>query len=416
MSGPLQKVVRPIAQGIASVFAALLLTKPALAVDYTWTGAADSASTNTANWNPNGNPGVTDNILIDTSVTNSTNIPSGNWDRRGTGTTTISGTGIVNLTLGSARFLNFGAFNMLGGQFNQTGEYFLVGNGGIGTFVHSGGTVTSNHSRGFFLSDNNASQLGTSYTLSAGGTLTVNSLASFSPTQESERRLRSVWFGKGGETTVSAGITGDLFRVTGGTATFTHSLAANGTSDVLISRNSSLLIEGGITSFTDYNEFRVGYGLGGTNNSGTTPSGANGSNITVTGGTLDINGATPLVLGYADNGTFTLSGGIVSLDNSIQIGRSGGGSGSFLMSGGQLTASDILWAGGTFTFNGGDIYLTGDRTSIYSETWFNETSGATAIYDAGLNQTHLSGVPEPATTLSLVGGILLLAVRRRRLS
>jgi hypothetical protein len=194
----LQAALRPVTSGVASVAVGFLFTQPALALDYTWTGAADTASTNAANWNPGGSPAVADNILIDTSATNPTNIPSGNWSRQGTGTTTISGTGIVNLTTGSARFLNYGAFNMLGGQFNHTGEYFLVGNGGIGTFIHNGGTVTSNHSRGFFLSDNNANQLGTSYTLSAGGTLTVNSVATYSPTVATERRLRSVWFGKGG--------------------------------------------------------------------------------------------------------------------------------------------------------------------------------------------------------------------------
>lgn len=313
-------------------------------LDYTWSGATSNVSTLPANWSVSGlpataAPGVADNVLINLSTINPTSIPTGNWDRRGAGTTTISGTGIVNLTTGSARFLNAGPFDLSGGQFNHTGEYFIVANPAngatTGTFTHSGGTLTSTHTRGFFIGDG-AAALGSSYFL-AGGTMNVISTATGS-TSAGDRRLRSVWLGKAGESTAAPGVTGDLFKITSGTATFTKT-HATATADLLLSRNSKIELEGGTVTFDKYNEVRIGHGYAGTDNSGTTPTGANNSSITLSGGTLNITGGSNVRVGYADAGHIQMSGGALNLTGNLNVGT-GGATGTVTMTGGTLTVTN----------------------------------------------------------------------------
>ena len=356
------------------------------AADYTWTGTSSNVASLPANWNVAGSPasvapGVADNVLIDVNSPNPTSIPSGNWDRRGAGATTVGGTGVVNVNTGSARLLNFGTFNMSGGQINHTGEYFIIGTGGLGTMNHTGGTITSNHSRGFFLSDNNINQLGTSYTLSGpGAVLNVTSMATYNPTVAGDRRLRSVFFGKGNENTVSPTIAGDLFRITEGIATFTKNTnTGSGTADVLLSKNTGIQVEGGSLTFDKYNEIRIGFGYGGTDNSGTTPTGATNNNITVTGGILNITGGTNVRVGYADPGTIAMSGGSLNLTGTLNIGT-GSSKGTLTMTGGTLTvtnaATDIVGGG-----NNGNATISLSGNSMLSAPttkWKSGDYGGTA--------------------------------------
>lgn len=344
-----------------------LAASPVTAADYTWTGTTSNVSNLAANWNVGGSPagiapGFADNVLIDVSSANTTNIPSGNWDRRGLGTTTIGGTGIVNLNTGSARFLNNGSFTLTGsGQLNHSGEYFIVANaansGTTGAFTHSGGTLTSTHSRGFFFSDG-GSCLGSSYTLS-DGTMNVSSSATYNAGNTADRRLRSVWLGKGGENVVAEGVTGDSFTITGGSATFTRTHATS-TSDLLISRNSVIKVEGGTVTFDKYNEVRIGYGYSGEN--GTTATGAIHSKISVSGGILNITGGTNVRVGYAEPGTIEMSAGTCNVTGNLNIGT-GGSKGTLAMTGGSLvvsnTATDIIGGG-----NNGNATVSLSGTSV----------------------------------------------------
>ncbi|MCW1887764.1 autotransporter-associated beta strand repeat-containing protein [Luteolibacter flavescens] len=332
---------------VASLAGCLATTTSLHALDYTWTGATSNVSNLPANWNVAGAPataapGVADNILIDTSTPNPTNVPAGNWSRQGAGTTTISGTGIVNVITGSGRFLNNGVFNLSGGQLNQTGEYFIVANPSTtGVFNHTGGTLNSTTTRGFFISDGGGA-LGSTYNL-AGGTMNVISTATGNSSAD-DRRLRSVWFGKGGENLVASGVTGDTFRITSGTATFTktHATAA---SDILVSRNSAILLEGGNVTFDKYNEVRLGFG---TTNLGTTASGANNNRLSISGGTLNITGGTNVRVGYADAGLLQMSGGELNLAGTINVGIVGT-TGTLAMTGGTVNVTTP----GTHVIGGG---------------------------------------------------------------
>ncbi len=381
-----------------------------------WTGNTSNAYDVGANWDTNAAPGTGDDVEISSSANNPTNIPSGNWDRRNTGsTTTISGTGVVNLQTGQARFLNTGTFNISGGAFNQTGEYFIVGAGAVGTLNHSAGTVTSTLARSFSLSDNNINQSGTTYNLSGSAILNVTSTVT-----NIERHLGGVWFGKGGETGDSGSVgigsaTGDIFNVTGGTATFTRAIAGtpHGTNpsqlaDVRISRNSGLLISGGSVTFDNYTDFRVGQG----------PSGGTNARVVLSGGTLDITGGTNFYLGEGDNGLLDISGGTLTLEGLLSLGRTGfSGTGTAIMTAGSLFAADIVHENGSFDFQGGLIRLQGDRESILGESWFltaNAPDTVVAEFDAGNNWTNIYVVPEPGSLLLALGALGIFGARRRR--
>ena len=86
------------------------------------------------------------------------------------------------------------------------------------------------------------------------------------------------------------------------------------------------------------------------------------------------------------------------------------------MSGGLLTATDIMAGPGTasFNFDGGEIVLTGDRTSIVNEPWFHEVAGTQAVYDAQSNLTHVTVVPEPSSAVLAAASVVFLGFRRRR--
>jgi hypothetical protein len=67
------------------------------------------------------------------------------------------------------------------------------------------------------------------------------------------------------------------------------------------------------------------------------------------------------------------------------------------MTGGTLKAANIIsTTRGSFTFEGGEITLTGDRRAILAEAWFHGIAGTTASYDSSLDRTLIqvsSGTP-----------------------
>lgn len=342
--------------GLTTVIATITPAPSLMAADYTWTGATSDVSNVTTNWNPNGNPGGADNVLIDTSTPNPTNIPAGQWERKGAGTTTINGTGIVNLALGQARFLNNGTFNMLGGQFNPGGEYFIVGSGGAGTFNHSGGAITANIRRGFFLSDADGDS-GSVYNLS-NGTLTVKST-----TDNATEELRGVWFGKGRNGTGT-----DKFNITGSIASFEKTGTLS--SHVEMSGNSELNITTGTVTFDKYTEAKIGY------------LGANGdtqAKINVNSGTLNFTGGTNVRIGHNDKGLLKITGGVVNINGQLGVGTVGNtvdnavvdsGEGTCQMSGGaQMNVTGGLSVGtgtskGILTMTGGILTVTNTGVDI----------------------------------------------------
>lgn len=359
----------------------------------------DNNYSNAGNWNPSGLPGVATDAEI---LSGTANVPSGNWDRRGAGYTTIGGTAAVTLNSGGqGRFLNTGAFNMTGGSFTHVGEYFIAGAGAVGTINHSAGTVSSTLSRGWQLSDNNLSQSGSAYHLSGSASLNVTSTATWT-----DLPLRGVWFGKGGETggNNSAAIgsaVGDLFKVTGGTANFTKT--GSNTSEVRVSRNSGIEITAGAVSFNNYTEFRVGQGA----------SGGLNSRVLLSGGTLDITGGTAFYLGESDNGLLAISGGSMTLDGLLSLGRSGlTGVGTVNLSGGKLTVDNIVNPNGTgsFNFTGGQLFIDGDATGLLGQSWFHAVQDTTASFDG----TRTLIVPEPSAAILLLGTAGLLGLLRRR--
>ncbi len=318
-----------------SLLAACLALPAAAQAQATWTGSVSSDYGTAGNWSTNAVPGTGDSVLIDSNAGNPTVLPNGNWDRRGAGTTTISGTGSVTLNQGSARFLNNGTFNMLGGTFDQTGEYFIVGVGGsAGALNQSGGTITTNLSRGWQLSDNTIAESPTVYNLS-GGSLVVNSLATWT-----DPNLRNVWFGKGGSSPLytegDSGAPGDKFVVTGGTATFTKDINQANSSDVRLSRNAKVQVSSGTVTFANYDNFVVGFQASNTTQ----------SEVLVDGGQLIIQGITNFLLGQADDGKLTITSGFMSLEGLLLLGGDGSGVndgiGTVTMTGGMFSLADIF--------------------------------------------------------------------------
>lgn len=369
----------------------------------TWTGATSADYAIGTNWSSGVVPTNGTAVIIDSSATNPT-LVSGNWDRApagGGGSTTLTGTGSVTINSGQGRFFSNGVFDMSGGVLDQTGEYFIAGHLGVGTFNQSDGTIIANLRRGFFLSNNNANESGTTYNLS-GGEMIVNSTTGGGVGPD----LYSVWFGKG-----SAGVgtlVGDLFHATGGTATFTRTGTQQ--ADVRISRNSKLQVSGGTVTFANYSHFYVGID----------DAGSTSNSVIVDGGTLNITGGTDFYLGQQDDAQLTINSGDLILEGLLLLGGDGTGAfdgiGTVTMTGGNLTASAILNLNqlSFFNFSGGEITLSGDQTSIINENWF--VGSAFAAYDPLNDKTTITAVPEPGTVGLVIGGLVggLVILRRRR--
>lgn len=346
-----------------SLACSALLTTPLLALDYIWTGTTSNVYNINGNWNPtSGNPGTADNVLIDTSATNPTTVPTGNWDRSGTGTTTIDGTGALTLGATDVRFYNKGAFNMLGGRFTETnGQYFIVGTGGVGVFTQSGGTVDATLKRGFFLSNADGDS-GSVYNLSAG-TLSVKSAVDSTVAEE----LRGIWFGKGYN-----GTSTDMFNVTGSTATFEKTGSA--TSHIQLSGSAELNIASGTVTFDKYTEARIGY-LAATAD--------RQAKINVTSGTLNFTnatGSTNVRVGYNDKGLLKVDGGTVNIKGMLSIGTFGNaaplaldaGEGLCQISAGSVNVTGNLGIGtgtskGTLVMTGGTLTVTNTGTDAVGQ-------------------------------------------------
>ncbi|MBB5352730.1 hypothetical protein HNR46_002978 [Haloferula luteola] len=312
-----------------------------------WTGTELGEYGTAVNWSTGSVPGEYDAVEIGAGEAST----SGNLTR--SARTMVHDTGVLSV---NGRLINRGLFVMSGGELYQSGNYFLVGSSGVGTFVHTGGTVHSTHDRGWFLSDG-SSDGGSRYLMSGTAVLEVTSTGN-----GSSNALYNVHLGRGGE--------GDSFEVSGGTATFT-STADN---HVRLSKGVLVEVSGGSATFTDYTTFIVGY------------DGTGGNFLHVAGGELHLPG-TALQVGGGAEGSVLLESGELTTDQTIALGV-GSSQGVFTMTGGHLQAADLTSTElGVFQFQGGVMVLDGDRTSLLSESWFEAISGTEANYDSTTNTT-----------------------------
>jgi hypothetical protein len=379
-----------------------------------WTGNVGDYTTGT-NWNPAGVPTASTGIEINSgAATNNGNLNRAANSLIGGGALIISNGRFLNASGGAA------TVTITDGSLQQTGNYFIVGLNNAGTLNQSGGTVTANVDRGFFLSDGGSSS-GT-YNLT-GGTLNVNMSGSY----DINNHVFDI--GRAGSS--------DLLHINGGAMTVTNTNPATTDRRLYIKRNSTFQVTSGSAVIDNFRFFIVGRDNPGTTanalfHGGTTTmslsdafvmGGGGDAYALVSAGTLAVNrvGGTGGNLWLNDGGTtnsaiFEQTGGIVSFEGDILLGRTSTGSARYLMGGGTLFANNILTGLGPdseFQFTGGQISLAGDRTSILGESWFAAVPGTFATYNATLDRTLLI-TPEPSVILLSALGLAALITRRRR--
>lgn len=327
----------------------------------TWTGALNTNFDEAYNWSQGRVPGSAEEITIATSEA----VRGGNLERYAKTTVPSGGTLTVN-----GRVINRGELVVNGGTLKQNGNYFIVGNTLPGSITHSAGTVDATQDRGFFISDDGGAA-GSKYLLSGSGQLISRSTGNGN-TSVGGSILHNVHLGKGAA--------GDLFEISGGSASFT----STNSNFVYLSRTATLRMTGGTASFANYAGFLIGF------------EGAGDNLLDISGGSLSISGSTPLLVGGGSTGTVTLSGGSLTVEQAVSLGQSNA-NGTFTMTGGTLQAANIIsTARGTFNFEGGEITLAGDRRAILAEAWFHGAAGTTASFDSTLDRTLIrvsSGTP-----------------------
>ena len=173
----------------------------------------------------------------------------------------------------------------------------------------------------------------------------------------------------------------------------------------------------GIVTFSNVNDYTGGTSL----NSGTLVAGVSGAlgggSVTVSGGTLDLNGASALNLSLAAGKNLTMSAGTMSFNlgaSSDQI--TSAGSAGFILSGGILA----LTLGSGFDYNTDYQLFSGFSSGLSSVSGVSIIGYDTVNYTASVNTSGVLdfvpvAVPEPSTYASLCGGLVLAGcVARRR--
>ncbi len=396
--------------------ALLAAASAASAATATWTGSGDGANwSDVNNWDILIAPGTADEVIIDSSDDIAFDV-SGNMERR---TDTTLG-GDASLTLSGKRFLNSREDSCTftikdNATLNTSGDYFIVGTNRPGIVNQEGGTVNIAVNRGFFVCDNGSSA-GSEYNLT-GGTLNARMVASGDD-----------WFNEFlGRNNVES-----TFYINGGDANFSVDPA---TLDrrIYIKAGSTLQLDSGSATFNGFKWFSVGRDSelesqliinGGVMTINTRDDGAmvvGGQNaqgkVTVNEGVLAINSARGLWVGDGTNcikGSFEQFGGDVRVSTDVILAPASTAIGSYyMMDGGSLSARDILLSENAdpsvkFIFNGGEIFLSGDKTTLVNETWFEAAAGTMVDYDAESDSTHIFRIayahnPSPANGETGVG-------------
>ena len=426
----------PATFAVSSLF--LISGLSAQAQTDSWNGSKANYST-AADWSTGVVPSETTNVAVSSGTVTYSDTNTGTSDYLlRSATTTISGTGVLNITDNRFEDANSGAASVTvsgSGTFDQeAGAYFVVAHAGVGSFTQTGGTVDSTVSDGWFLSDN-AGSVGT-YTLS-GGVLNVTTTGT-----------------NGGGSTFGVQIGknsgSDLFDIDGGTANF----GTANTVDVrtYISNGASMKVDSGTATFNQYTFLTVGRAsstatsqlvvdggnLAFTNllNNGGTGGGISIGNggagqITLSSGTLTFDQSASLASGETDfvnvgdgaNGKIVQSGGVFNTNMELVLSNKAGNAGEVDMSGGTLTASNIVEGVGdlaTFDFTGGEIFLTGNQTSLVNDSWFDGIAGTTATFNSTTDVTEIfvQAVPEPSSIYlgMLAAGVLVVCGYRMKRS
>ena len=399
--------------------------------------APATAGTNSASVNANGTVNVSGGVLNFGG-----NVQVGAY---GIGTMTVSGTGAVNSTAGFPSIGRFfggnGTMTVSGGTFTQSNAAakLIVGEEGSGTLTLSSGLVDvqglilGNFATGNGTVNLNGGTLSTGSILKAvagstaafklnGGVLkttaanadlfqgfssaavTVESGGAFVNTNSFDSTITQSLTGAGGLTkqgngklTLSgANVFAGVTTVDGGTLSVTGSVSGS------VTVNSGTLAGTGTTGAVTVN-------TGGTLAPGLSPGQIN---------TADVNLALGSTLSLEVNATGAGNHDVVNVTGGVTL------AGNLSLSGTYLTApavtNDLFFAiindgsdaiTGTFNgiANGGSVFAPSGQEYIVN--YFGDSIGGTVI---GGNDLVLTAVPEPASVTLLLGGLAMLAGRRRR--
>ncbi|HEY4415953.1 MAG TPA: autotransporter-associated beta strand repeat-containing protein [Verrucomicrobiae bacterium] len=439
--------------------AALLAPTAGLLAQNQWIGGVGTNDYNNASlWNPTGVPGGTVNCTDDAGSNNiiliqagdpafqhgdtlagngantsgawlqtgSTNYTGGgNWLRMGVGSASygsyVFSNGVVNVggrtqigELGTGYLeIDGGVYN---GNVNDTGANpGLVcgqgdfGNGGVGTLVINGGTVTT--ARETWFGEQNGSAVGTGYFTMTGGTFNANDWFVFGRNGATGIGVMTggtINFSGGGQFLVGGGGIGSLTQ-SGGTinahnqylvpqsggggsniGTGTNNLSGNAVLNLhdwlAIGRNSGYgelnISENASVTRDNANDgganFDVGAGGPGIVNQ-------NGGAITNIGGQVWI--------GENSSGTWNLNSGIANL-GTVHIGQVAGGSGRLNMNGGMLLINELttgdLADGSQVIFNGGTVVATANNANLIHDITFVGLNAGGLTIDSQANSVTVS--------------------------
>jgi autotransporter-associated beta strand protein len=389
---------------------ALAATPMAHAASDTWTGATDGTWATTSNWNPSvAVPGTGDTATFNAASSNTTiNLGSG----------VTLGTLLFDTSSAAAYTIGSGA---VGSQTLTLGT--LAGG------VQMNSTVAANQ----LINANLALSTTGTYTVGLTNNSTTNTLTVAGGISASTSGAKVLTVTGSGNTTISGAITsgtGTVGLSKSGSGTLTLSNA--GTSTIA----SNFQMAGGLVQITAGT-------INVTENSGNNTGLRTGANLTVSGGTLNLSGASswfPIGDTNGQTSTLTVSGGTVNVTNNFgtEVGRNGNGvltitSGTFKnadtgniglamgdnsataigtinLNGGTLIANKIVkGTGGTistgnkFYFNGGTLSTTGaNTTTFFAATTNIDTevrNGGGTIDTAGFSATIADNIVH-----STVGG------------
>lgn len=374
-----------------------------------WVGGTGNFNDDSG-WLSPGAPTRDDRIMINTGT--ATNAGDDGFYHRDAPTLIDGG----NLVLQNLRLINRSVFEILAGSFTQNDStYFMVSiSGSPGEFNQSGGMVTANLSRGFFLSD--GSGLTAAYRMT-GGTLDVNMSGIYNTD------LHNVHIGRGPNSD-------DLFLVDGGVATIRNTNPALSESVgrfAFITGDSTLHVRSGLLEVFRFLRIDIGHDINTSNsvnpvarmivedgevNVEVADAVRVGSRLSgkleVNGGALRIRKAEGmggnLILRANDGHTSEVVhiGGLIEVEGDVILGSAGDrsidatGTATYQMHGGTLRAAQITRgsnATANFEFHRGLLVLEGDQSSLPSQSWFTASGDFFFRYDPIANRTIFSDEP-----------------------
>jgi hypothetical protein len=425
--------VRPFA--IPTLFSALLAAAPAGAATKTWDGGGGNTSWNTAaNWNPDGVPGASDDVIIDVpgdiSITYS-----------GATTTILSLSSTESLAISSGSLTVSGAMSVSGSlSVASSGTLNLNGSSTAGSLSQTGGTLGGSGTLTVSgaLSWTGGTMSGTGTTVSASGgtaTVTVPSGSSSALSRALELRGSSSLASTGTTTAVLSVNSPGLLRVApGGTldvsgvvslgnsvgspgsVSVEGTLGKSGTGTVTVSvglSNSGVVqVNGGTLNLsrggTQSGSFAIASGtrlqVSGTHSFGTSSTVSGEGIFEVTGGTSTCSGTV--------SGAVSITGGTLNLNGSSTAG-------SLSLTGGTLGGSGTLTVSGAMSWTGGVMHDTGRTTVLGAASISTNVGGLNGSRQLELaaESTLFAGNESPASMYVassaklrvLVGGVFTLS-------